>query len=142
MRGIKFRQWWRTPFNTYRMTYDPVIGYNPFDLNKAIKYSEENDMVLMQFTGLKDINGTEIYEGDILTTEFYPFQDYGKHNYHGVVEWIDETASFYITKRIANNEKRGISDGISEPIEDISEFEIIGNIYENPELLKSNANET
>jgi len=89
-----------------------------------------------QYTGLKVKNGKEIYEGDILTSGNYPFQDDGKYNYHGVIEWIDEEASFYMTKRLANKEKRGISDGISQPIECIEEFEVIGNIHDNPELLE------
>ena len=94
-----------------------------------------------QYTGLQDRNGKEIYEGDILTSESYPFQDEGKYNYHGIIEWIDEEASFYMTKRLANKEKRGMSDGISQPIESIEEFEVIGNINENPELLEVESNE-
>ncbi|MCA4756309.1 YopX family protein [Mycolicibacterium fortuitum] len=96
-----------------------------------------SDFVIMWGIGLPDRNGKEIYDGDILTSEHYPFQDEGKYNYHGVIEWIDEEASFYMTKRLANKEKRGISDGISQPIESIEEFEVIGNIYDNPDLLES-----
>lgn len=109
------------------------------DLAEFLKHNNEPDAYyspLMQYTGLKDRNGKEIYEGDILTSEMYPFQDEGKHNYHGVIEWIEEEASFYMTKRLANKEKRGISDGISQPIEQIEEFEVIGNIYSNPELVE------
>lgn len=91
---------------------------------------------VMQYTGLKDKNGVEIYEGDILTSPYYPFQDDGKYNYHGVIEWDQDSASFYMTKRLVNRDKNGISDGISEPIEDIEDFEVIGNIYENPEILE------
>lgn len=95
---------------------------------------EHESLIWMQYTGLKDKNDREIYEGDILTAEYYPFQDDGEYNYHGVVEWIDSEASFYITKRLANNDRRGISDGVSEPIDDIESFEIIGNIYEHEHL--------
>lgn len=97
---------------------------------------EIEDVVFEEYTGLKDKNGAEIFEGDILTSDDYPYQDKGKYNYHGVIEWIDEWASFGITKRLANSEKRGISDGISEQIEDVSDFEVIGNIHDNPELLE------
>ncbi|MNR93669.1 YopX protein [compost metagenome] len=89
-----------------------------------------------QYTGLQDRNGKEIYEGDILTALKYPFQDDGKYNYHGVIEWVDEEASFYMTKRLANKDKRGTLDWISQPIEEIEEFEVIGNIYEHPHLLE------
>lgn len=126
-REIKFRAW---DTETKEMSYDYLSKH-------WLRVCIESPYVeLMQYTGLKDKNGREIYEGDILTSVEYPFQDEGKYNYHGVIEWIDEEASFYMTKRLANPEKRGMSNGISQPIESIEEFEVIGNIYENPELLE------
>lgn len=126
-REIKFRAW---DSETKEMSYD-------FLSRNWLKVCIESPYVeIMQYTGLKDRNGKEIYEGDILTSEHYPFQDEGKYNYHGVIEWIDEEASFYMTKRLANKEKRGISDGISQPIESIEEFEVIGNCWDNPDLLE------
>jgi uncharacterized phage protein (TIGR01671 family) len=94
---------------------------------------------LRQFTGLRDKNGKEIYEGDILTSESYPFQDDGKYNYHGIVEWSDGYAAYFLTKHLANGDKRGISHGISETLMDydMTTFEVIGNIYEHPELLQA-----
>ena len=92
---------------------------------------------VMQYTGLKDKNGIEIYEGDVLTSEHYPFQDEGKYNYHGIVEWEDEMAATCITKSLVNKSKRGISDGISDFIEDTEQFEVIGNILEDGDLLDS-----
>lgn len=95
-----------------------------------------SDFEIMWYTGLQGRNGKEIYAGDILTAPHYPFQDDGKYNYHGVIEWVDEEASFYMTKRLANKDKRGTLDWISQPIEEIEEFEVIGNIYEHPHLLE------
>lgn len=127
MRPIKFRAWDK---ETKEMCYD-------FLSKSWLKVCIESPYVeLMQFTGLQDSKGKDIYEGDVLTCEDYPFQDEGKYNYHGVIEWIDEEASFYMTKRLANKEKRGMSDGISQPIESIEEFEVIGNIYEHSHLLE------
>lgn len=118
--------------------YEGDVYYGGYPAKKTGKPGEPQVQryTLMQYTGMKDKNGTEIYEGDILTAENYPFQDDGQYNYHGVIEWIDEYGSYYMTKRLANKNKRGISDGISESIEEgLEEFEVIGNIYGNPDLL-------
>lgn len=81
-------------------------------------YTDNNEhWILMQFTGLKDKSGKEIYEGDIV-----------KHR-NGVhkVEYVEEFCSFQM----------GLSDHVlDQEVGDYSEVEIIGNIYENPELLK------
>lgn len=84
----------------------------------------------MQYTGLKDKNGVEIYEGDIV--DFWSRRDY------------DIEAPFYINRRkrrvvqwISNSYKNTIN--IRKPKdENLAYHEVIGNIYENPELLDAN----
>ena len=73
---------------------------------------------LMQYTGLKDKNGKEIYEGDILSG--YP---------HGnsIVKWDNEFACWVSDFDLIANE-----------VKDMPERKVIGNIYENPELLTNN----
>lgn len=92
-----------------------------------------------QFTGLYDKNGKEIYEGDVV--EFVVF-DYNCNDklYRGVVKWSDEeniTPSFLIWK---NNESEYYgNDGAFDlgcVVYQDDEFEVIGNIYDNPELIK------
>ncbi|WP_193065566.1 hypothetical protein [Oceanobacillus oncorhynchi] len=61
-----------------------------------------------------------LVEGDVLTTNRYPFQDDGKYNYHGVVEWDDEYGAFALVKCCVNKDKRGISDGIAEPLGELT----------------------
>ena len=78
---------------------------------------------IMQFTGLKDKNGKEIYEGDILRSI------HNRDVYDDVIVWRD--FSWY--GKLLNAEPLEMT-----PLTDFNESkcEIIGNIYENPELLK------
>lgn len=88
------------------------------------------DIVLMQSTGLKDINGKLIYEGDIIKIEYY---DYGIKYRIGVVEW--DYDGFCVTYHNAKDTK--ISGCGLVDIVNGDKQEVIGNIYDNPELLEN-----
>lgn len=92
------------------------IGYGITSLRGA------DEIELMQSTGLKDKNGKEIFEGDILTSQNYPVK--------GVVESRTDLGLWvYYLKGYNYFEYLGNVAGSKE---------IIGNIYENPDLLEDN----
>ena len=75
-----------------------------------------DEWVFMQFTGLHDKNGREIYEGDVWSWS----------GEIGVVSWFKERAAFCVK----------INDGYSKSADYLPLGEVIGNIHENPELLE------
>lgn len=83
---------------------------------------------LMQFTGLRDKNGREIYEGDIM-------QD--SDDCYNIVEWSSECGAWLVRTVMADG-----SQGYTEHLADYNGvWKVIGNIYENPELLEGGASE-
>lgn len=89
-----------------------------------------------QFTGFLDKNGKEIYEGDVLRSDTYPFssiQDDEIDNYYEIIGWSYEAASFcMVAAKNPKSSVRGVSDGIADGIsrEKMKDFEVVGNIHE------------
>jgi uncharacterized phage protein (TIGR01671 family) len=126
MRTIKFRAWNKKDkkmlFPDSRIC-ETTAHLGLLDFGETIEFGtheEWNRYELMQFTGLYDRHGKEIYEGDIVEWETDIDRDY----YNGPHRFIREEVKF--------------EGGAFYPVCSIDEyeFEVIGNIYENPELLK------
>ena len=89
-----------------------------------------------QFTGFLDKNGKEIYEGDLLRSDKYPYsclKDNERDNYYAVVYYCEEGACFgTVTVKNPSSDVRGISDGILDDVEreKMKNFEVVGNIHE------------
>lgn len=109
-------------------------------LSRLIVLHEVKSETVGQYTGLTDKNGKKIFEGDILRGFAYPFRDgEGKHNYYAEVVWFEDSPAFgLVTHKNPKSNVVGISEGNCEYMEDWETFlwEVIGNIYDNPELLE------
>lgn len=106
MREIKFRAW-----NIKYKLYEDITDLYWFEEEFVHSFDDER-FVFEQYTGLKDKNGKEIFEGDILASGSYKKAGF----VCGEMKWDDREAAW----------------GKFWPL---SQFEVIGNIHENPELM-------
>lgn len=123
MREIKFRAW-SLIHNEMRMNPSLSCKDGKWSLRqKGPSTLEQEDMILEQYTGIKDNGGAEIYEGDVLRFSNCP----GLGDGIAYVVFKDSEGCFYVQ----NDEL-----DIWNPIYDVTDFcLIIGNIHENKELL-------
>jgi uncharacterized phage protein (TIGR01671 family) len=112
-----------------------------FVFNLGLSYK-----TLMQYTGLKDKYGKEIFEGDFIISKSYPFYpiikedelNFNELNYIAEIYWDDEQYSFAYELHTISNRVRGLAMGGLLCEMPVKEIEIIGNIHENSELLNGN----
>jgi uncharacterized phage protein (TIGR01671 family) len=134
MKNIKFRAWEDTEKKMY---YIDLLSYMSHQEDVQDDEMPFNARIngLMQFTGLQDKNGKEIYEGDILRFENDHLIRYGE------VKWNENLCRFYqeVTlkfKGTANHKKPTAKIFHNAMTKKYENMEIVGNIYENPEIIK------
>ena len=126
MKEIKFRAWANDTMFYLDAGYHIIFWDDPRKVNyglytnadDSLVSKEDRGLILMQFTGLKDKNGKEIYEGDILTSPDGDFEVCFDEGCFWVSQELDFNAPLYVYATYENI------------------CEVIGNIYENPELIK------
>lgn len=125
MREIKFRVWDNIAKKYIDSRYVSISGLGLLHVAKRIikncfrpPHTRKNPwFIVEQFTGLRDKNGTEIYEGDIL------IDDTGEPIERWVVKFSD--GGFV-----------GECAGVAEPLFELANLEVVGNIHENSELVE------
>ena len=119
MREIKFRAWHKEKKIIGKVLGIDILHKEIYFSNENIncyEYTEFKDIELMQYTGLKDMREKEIYEGDIL------FESFGEEYFKVVFE----DGSFRVE-----------TEEYSLPLKEYAHIcEVVGNICENPELIK------
>ena len=134
MRDIKFRAWGGVDVCMHYLVPRKGAG----SMGVLSDLVEEDDWKVMQYTGLKDKNGKEIYEGDVCKyhdalADNYLIEGKNAEKVIGRVTWSEDRCRFQ-AQEIKENHKGGY---YIIKLESVLDFEVIGNIYENPELLEA-----
>lgn len=124
MKPLKFRVWDKdlTQYNSPNVHH--IVKTNKtvcVVLNSDIqKICEDGRFVIQQYTGLNDKHGVEIYEGDIVRGKFFDTDYLDDVLVTCSVNWVEESACFNVGNRFWTR----------------SSLKVVGNIFENPELLE------
>ena len=138
MRELKFRGWWADPqiMVEFGLGQDYFKGCFSHVDNECYTCEIEFADSIMQYTGLLDKNGKEIYEGDVIKLSYPLYTNKIESIYE--IYW-DERGLYVLRRNRKDNSENDWptrEDGMVYTSLDFNDgFEIIGNIHENPNLL-------
>ena len=125
-RKIKFRAWDNENkyminskqgiFTALRNSMNITVQDNGYYNNGDLLKPNKEKYTLMQYTGIKDKNGVEVYEGDKVMYDY----EWTEPNEIGIITWNKDTASFQIKGHIP-----------SSSMKHLDRMKVTGNIYEN-----------
>lgn len=123
MREIKIRAWYK-PYKQMcqveSLRFDENGVYTAVLIEESFhdrRIVEADEIVIERYTGLKDINGTDIYEGDIL------------------IDDTGEPVEYWVVK-FADGGFVGECAGVTESLFELTNLEVVGNIHEDSELVE------